>query len=189
MEGTVKVVQMAMIPKVPRMAILYLALSLSQLAIATYARTLYGHFSPLTQSLRNLTSLTDPQTLRCFTSEEAGFPVDKHVCAPVIKSIHEMRASSRAHLMRGIVCPIVFDAVGTPCQITLIADSPEDEDRFSKKDVAEVALRILNECEREKFGGVGILGTQGFAVKVNTPLEGRLRPLGTGRYVLKESRD
>ena len=176
---------MAVVSMVPRL-MLYLAVLLSQSILATYARTLPGILSPPRLSLHNNTTLADPQTLRCFTSEEAGFAVDKHVCAPVIISIYETRSSSRTRLMLGTVCPIVFDAAGTPCQITLIADSPRDEDRFSKRDVAEVALSILNECEREKFGGVGILGTEGFAVKVNTPSEGRLRPLGTGRYVLKE---
>ena len=164
----------------------YLALSLSPLVLATYARTLHDNLSLLRSSLYNGTSFADPQTLRCYTEVEVGFPVDKSVCAPVINSIYDMRQSSRVHLMKGIACPIVFDAAGTPCQITLLANTPEDADRFSKRDVAQVAMKILNECEKEKCGGIGILGTRGFAVRVDTPFEGRIQPLGIGRHVSKE---
>ena len=178
-------VPVALIPMGSRI-IFYLALSLSQLVLARHARTFHGSLSPLRSPLHNSTSFTDPQTLRCYTIEEAGFPVDKRVCAPVIKSIYDMRESSRVHLMKGIACPIVFDVAGTPCQITLVANTPYDEDTFSKRTVAQVAMKILDECDREKFGGIGILGTKGFAVRVDTPFAGRIRPLRTGRHVLKE---
>ena len=176
---------MAVIPIVARI-LLYLALSLSRSFPAGEAHTLNNNLSPLRSSLYNSTSFAEPQTLRCYTEEESGFPVDRAVCAPVIQSIYDMRGSSRTYLMKGIACPIIFDAIGTPCQITLVSNTPQDEDRFSKKNVAEVALKILAECDKEKFGGVGILGTRGFAVRVDTAFDDHRRPLGIGRHILKD---
>ncbi|CAF9909704.1 MAG: hypothetical protein HETSPECPRED_009500 [Heterodermia speciosa] len=125
-------------------------------------------------------SLAEPQPLRCYTEEDASFPVDEHVCKPVIERINARRDRSRYINVKGVDCPLAFTAPGTPCEINLESQSPRAEDRFTPRAIGERALMILDECEYESFGGVAAIGYRGFVVRVDSGLEGWVEQVGEG---------
>ena len=131
--------------------------------------------------LRHLNvSLADPQPLRCFTEDDTSFPVDEHVCNPVLERINLRRDRARYLNFKGADCPVSFTARGTPCEIHIDSQSPSAEDRFTPRSIAERATMILDECEYEHFGGVATIGYRGFVVIVDSGLEGRLKLAGKG---------
>ena len=125
-------------------------------------------------------SLAEPQSLRCYTEEEFSFPVDEHICKPVIERINERRDRARYLNVKGVDCPFSFTARGTPCEINIDSESPRAEDRFTPRYIAQQALIILDACEYENFGGVATIGHRGFVVKVDSGIEGRLMLAGKG---------
>ena len=137
------------------------------------------HLPPVPLRRLNV-SLAEPQPLRCYTEEDTSFPVDKHVCSPVISKINDRRDRARYLHVQGVDCPLSFTAHGTPCEINLDSESPGAEDRFTPRSIAQQALMILDVCEYDSFGGVATIGHMGFVVKVDSGLEGRLKLAGKG---------
>ena len=134
-----------------------------------------------TAPLRRLNvSLAEPQPLRCYTGRDSSFPVSERVCSPVIDKINERRDRGRYLNIKGVDCPLLFTTLGTPCEIKLDSVLPTAEDRFTPRNIAEKAIMILDECDYESFGGVAIIGHQGFVVKVDSGREGRLKLAGNG---------
>ena len=122
-------------------------------------------------------SLNDPQTLRCFTEQEAEFPISKEACSPVLRMINERYDASRPIYMTGARCPMIYDIAGTPCRVSLVAESRRDGDRISRTGIAIVAMMILASCDKEHYGGIASIGDHGFKVIVDTPFANGLRPL------------
>lgn len=129
---------------------------------------------PSPRLLRLNITVAEPQPLRCYSEEESGFPVNREVCSALLRDMFNQRNAARLFTVKGTEVPIRYDTFGTPCVISLRSRLPSDEDRFTVREIAHRAVVILQECADEMFGGMAVLGGNGFFVRVDSGLELKL---------------